>query len=108
MLTGWSISAVALVYVLGLFAVAYYVDRQARKGRNLIDHPGHLLALASRLLHFVDLLWQRRPRGRLRKWLVLRKTVRIARANRITSTRTSWARGTANRRWWAGRSQSSP
>jgi sigma-B regulation protein RsbU (phosphoserine phosphatase) len=101
MLTAWGILSVALIYVLGLFAIAYYGDRKAREGRSLIDSPviyslslavyctswtfygsvGRAVAsgvgflpvyLGPTLMAF---LW----------WFVLRKTVRIAKANRITS-----------------------
>ncbi|HWP34155.1 MAG TPA: ATP-binding protein [Thermodesulfobacteriota bacterium] len=101
MLTAWGIAAVALLYVLGLFAIAYYVDRQARAGRNLIDSPliyslslavyctswtfygsvGRAVASGVGFLPIylgptlMALLW----------WFVLRKTVRIAKANNITS-----------------------
>ena len=30
MLTAWGILTAAMIYVLGLFAIAYYVDRPAR------------------------------------------------------------------------------
>ena len=39
MLTAWSIASVAFAYVLGLFAIAYYVDRRAREGTSLIASP---------------------------------------------------------------------
>jgi signal transduction histidine kinase/Na+/proline symporter len=100
-LTAWGIASVALVYVLGLFAIAYYVDRRAREGQSLIDSPviyslslavyctswtfygsvGRAVAsgvgflpiyLGPTLMAF---LW----------WIVLRKVVRIAKANHITS-----------------------
>ena len=101
MLTPWGILGVAMAYVLGLFAIAYAVDRQARSGRNLIDSPviyslslavyctswtfygsvGRAVAsgvgflpiyLGPTLMAF---LW----------WFVLRKAVRIAKLNNITS-----------------------
>jgi Na+/proline symporter len=101
MLTPWGILTVALFYLLGLFAIAYYVDRRAREGQSLIDSPIiYSLSLAvyctswtfygsvGRAVNsgvgflpiylgptLMALLW----------WFVLRKTVRIAKANRITS-----------------------
>ncbi len=101
MLTVWGVLAVAFVYVLGLFAIAYYVDRRAREGVSLIDSPviyslslavyctswtfygsvGRAVASGVGFLPIylgptlAALLW----------WFVLRKTVRIAKANRITS-----------------------
>jgi sigma-B regulation protein RsbU (phosphoserine phosphatase) len=101
MLTPWGILSVAMAYVLGLFAIAYGVDRQAQSGRNLIDSPliyalslavyctswtfygsvGRAVAsgvgflpiyLGPTLMAF---LW----------WFVLRKAVRIAKLNSITS-----------------------
>ncbi|HEV8586711.1 MAG TPA: ATP-binding protein [Methylomirabilota bacterium] len=101
MLTAWGIASVALVYVLGLFAIAYYVDRRAREGQSLIDSPviyslslavyctswtfygsvGRAVASGVGFLPvylgptLMALLW----------WLVLRKTVRIAKVHHITS-----------------------
>ncbi|MCI0546347.1 MAG: ATP-binding protein [Candidatus Rokubacteria bacterium] len=101
MLTAWGILSVALLYVFGLFAIAYYGDRQARAGRSLIDSPviyslslavyctswtfygsvGRAVASGVGFLPIylgptlMALLW----------WWVLRKAVRIAKANRITS-----------------------
>jgi signal transduction histidine kinase/Na+/proline symporter len=100
-LTAWGILSVAMVYVLGLFAIAYSVDRQARAGRSLIDSPliyslslavyctswtfygsvGRAVASGVGFLPIylgptlMALLW----------WSVLRKTVRIAKQNAITS-----------------------
>ena len=39
MLTEWGVLTVALAYVLGLFGIAYYVDRRARAGQKMIDSP---------------------------------------------------------------------
>jgi signal transduction histidine kinase/Na+/proline symporter len=101
MLTAWGILTVALIYVFGLFAIAYWVDRQARAGRSWIDSPviyslslavyctswtfygsvGRAVASGVGFLPIylgptlMALLW----------WFVLRKTVRIAKANNITS-----------------------
>jgi sigma-B regulation protein RsbU (phosphoserine phosphatase) len=100
-LTPWGILSVAMAYVLGLFAIAYAVDRQARRGRNLIDSPAiYSLSLAVYCTSWtfygsvgravasgvgflpiylgptlMAFLW----------WFVLRKTVRIAKLNSITS-----------------------
>jgi Na+/proline symporter/signal transduction histidine kinase len=100
-LTAWEILSVALAYVLGLFAIAYYVDRKAREGRSLIDSPviyslslavyctswtfygsvGRAVASGIGFLPIylgptlMALLW----------WFVLRKTVRIAKAGNIRS-----------------------
>src|SRR6266498_2963603 len=101
MLTAWGIISVALVYVLGLFAIAYYGDRKARAGRSIIDSPviyslslavyctswtfygsvGRAVASGVGFLPIylgptlMAMLW----------WFVLRRTVRIGRANSITS-----------------------
>lgn len=101
MLTAWGILTVAMTYVLGLFAIAYYVDRQARAGRSLIDSSliyslslavyctswtfygsvGRAVASGVGFLPIylgptlMALLW----------WFVLRKVVRIAKQNSITS-----------------------
>jgi len=100
-LTAWGILTVAMIYVLGLFAIAYYVDRQARAGRSLIDSSliyslslavyctswtfygsvGRAVASGVGFLPIylgptlMALLW----------WFVLRKVVRIAKQNSITS-----------------------
>jgi signal transduction histidine kinase/Na+/proline symporter len=100
-LTAWGILSVAMVYVLGLFAIAYYVDRRARAGQSLIDSPviyslslavyctswtfygsvGRAVASGVGFLPIylgptlMALLW----------WFVLRKAVRIAKLNNITS-----------------------
>src|SRR5205814_8928450 len=92
---------VALLYVLGLFGIAFYVDRRARDGRDLLDPPviyslslavyctswtvygsvGRAAAAGVGFLPIylgptlVAMVW----------WLVLRKVVRIAKTNRITS-----------------------
>jgi signal transduction histidine kinase/Na+/proline symporter len=101
MLTPWGVVTMALVYVLGLFAIAFYVDRRAREGRSLIDSaviyslslavyctswtfygsvgravasgPGFLPIYLGPTL--MALLW----------WFVLRKIVRVAKANSLTS-----------------------
>ncbi len=101
MLNAWTIPLAALAYVLGLFGIAYYVDRRAREGRSPSGHPliyalslavyctswtfygsvGRAAAAGVGFLPIylgptlIALLWP----------LVLRKTLRIARANNITS-----------------------
>ena len=93
--------AVALVYLGVLFAIAYYGDRQAERGRSIINNPyvyalsmgvyctawtyyGSVGRAASSGLGFLPIyigptliavLW----------WFVLRKMVRISRVNRITT-----------------------
>ena len=39
MLQGWFILLVSLVYLLILFAIAYYGDKRADQGRSLIANP---------------------------------------------------------------------
>ncbi|MFN8637459.1 MAG: ATP-binding protein [Chloroflexota bacterium] len=101
MLTEWGVLTVALAYVLGLFAIAYVVDRRARAGQSTIDSPvvyslslavyatswtfyGSVGRAAAAGIGFlpiylgptlIALLW----------WFILRKTVRIAKTNSITS-----------------------
>ena len=93
--------AVALAYLGVLFAIAYYGDRQAERGRSIINNPyvyalsmgvyctawtyyGSVGRAASSGLGFLPIyigptliavLW----------WFVLRKMVRISRVNRITT-----------------------
>jgi phosphoserine phosphatase RsbU/P len=101
MLTAWGIASVALVYVLGLFAIAYYVDRRAREGRSLIDNPAiYSLSLAVYCTSwtFYGSVGRAVASGvgflpiylgptlmAVGWWWILRKTVRIAKANNITS-----------------------
>jgi Na+/proline symporter/signal transduction histidine kinase len=101
MLTAWGIAAVALLYVLGLFAIAYYVDRRARQGQSLIDSSviySLSLAVYCTSWTFYGSVGRAVASGvgflpiylgptlmALTWWFVLRKTVRIAKANRITS-----------------------
>lgn len=101
MRTAAGILSVALIYVLGLFAIAYFGDRRARAGRSVIDSAtiyslslavyctswtfyGSVGRAAASGVGFLPiylgptlmaLLW----------WFVLRKTVRIAKTNSITS-----------------------
>jgi len=101
MLTAGGIVGVALVYVLGLFAIAYYVDRRAREGRSLIDSPviySLSLAVYCTSWTFYGSVGRAVASGvgflpiylgptlmAVGWWWVLRKTVRIAKANNITS-----------------------
>ena len=101
MLTAWSIAPVGLAYVLGLFAIAYYVDRRAREGQSLIDSPviySLSLAVYCTSWTFYGSVGRAVASGvgflpiylgptlmALTWWFVLRKTVRIAKANNITS-----------------------
>src|SRR5512145_1044430 len=100
-LTAWSIALVGLAYVLGLFAIAYYVDRRAREGRSLIDSPliySLSLAVYCTSWTFYGSVGRAVASGvgflpiylgptlmAVGWWWVLRKTVRIAKANSITS-----------------------
>ena len=101
MLTAWGVVSVALVYVLGLFAIAYYVDRRAREGQSLIESPviySLSLAVYCTSWTFYGSVGRAVASGvgflpiylgptlmALAWWWVLRKIVRIAKANRITS-----------------------
>jgi Na+/proline symporter/signal transduction histidine kinase len=100
-LTAWGIAGVGLAYVLGLFAIAYYVDRRAREGRSIIDSPtiySLSLAVYCTSWTFYGSVGRAVASGvgflpiylgptlmALTWWFVLRKTVRIAKANHITS-----------------------
>ncbi len=101
MLQGWSILLVAFAYLCLLFAIAYYGDKRADQGRSLINNPyiyalsiavyctswtfyGSVGRAASGGVSFLPIyigptllfvLW----------WFVLRKIIRISKANRITS-----------------------
>jgi len=102
MLQGWFILAVSFAYVGLLFAIAYYGDKRANEGRSLIANSPSIYALsiavyctswtfygsvgraAATGLDFlpiylgptlVFLLW----------WFLLRRILRISKANRITS-----------------------
>src|SRR3546814_21169595 len=101
MLSTWSIVAFAFAYLCLLFAIAYFVDKRADSGRSIIRSPwiytlsiavyctswtfyGSVGRAASGGIHFlpiypgptlVFLMW----------WFVIRKIIRISKANRITS-----------------------
>jgi Na+/proline symporter/signal transduction histidine kinase len=101
MLEGWVIIVVSFGYLCLLFAIAYYGDKRADEGRSLIGNPyiyalsiavyctswtfyGSVGRAASEGVSFLPIylgptltfvLW----------WFVLRKMIRISKANRITS-----------------------
>src|SRR3546814_7219518 len=101
MLSIWRIVAFDFAYLCLLFAIAYLADKRADSGRSIIRSPWiHALAIAvyctswtfagsvgraaSGGIHFlpiylgptlVFLMW----------WFVIRKIIRISKANRITS-----------------------
>ncbi|HEY9539811.1 MAG TPA: sensor histidine kinase [Kiloniellaceae bacterium] len=101
MLSTWSIVAFAFAYLCLLFAIAYFADKRADSGRSIIRSPwiytlsiavyctswtfyGSVGRAASGGIHFlpiylgptlVFLMW----------WFVIRKIIRISKANRITS-----------------------
>jgi sigma-B regulation protein RsbU (phosphoserine phosphatase) len=100
-LTAWSIATVGFVYVLGLFGIAYWVDRRARAGHSVIDNAliySLSLAVYCTSWTFYGSVGRAVASGvgflpiylgptlmALTWWFVLRKTVRIAKANSITS-----------------------
>ncbi len=101
MLSGWIIALLMFAYLGVLFAIAYYGDRRAAAGRSIIANPyvyalslavyntawtfyGSVGRAASDGIGYLPVylgstlmiaLW----------WVVLRKIIRIAKANRITS-----------------------
>src|SRR5512140_3140484 len=101
MLHSWVIIPVALAYIGVLFAIAYYGDTRADRGRSIIANPyiyalslgvyatawtfyGSVGRAAADGVGFLPIyigptlaiaLW----------WLVMRKIIRISKANRITS-----------------------
>ena len=101
MLQGWVIVATSFAYIGLLFAIAYYGDKRAEAGRSIIANPwiyslslavyatawtfyGSVGRAASDGIGFLPIylgptlmivLW----------WFVVRKMIRIARTNRITS-----------------------
>jgi signal transduction histidine kinase/Na+/proline symporter len=101
MLSEVGVLTVALAYILGLFGIAYYVDRKARAGRNVIDSPviyALSLAVYATSWTFYGSVGRAAAAGigflpiylgptlmALLWWFVLRKTVRIAKTNSITS-----------------------
>lgn len=101
MLDGWAILLLSLGYIGLLFAIAYYGDRQAERGRSLIRNPyvyalslavyctawtfyGSVGRAAQTGIGFLPIylgptllaaLW----------WTILRKVIRICKTNRLTS-----------------------
>jgi Na+/proline symporter/nitrogen-specific signal transduction histidine kinase len=101
MLQGWVIIVCALGYLGILFAVASWGDRRADQGRSIINHPVvYVLSLAVYCTSwtFYGSVGRAASRGgefltiylgptlmAAFSWLVLRKIVRISKAQRITS-----------------------
>jgi phosphoserine phosphatase RsbU/P len=101
MLTAWSVSGIALLYVAGLFGLAYFVDRRASAGRRPIDNAVvYALSLAVYCTSWTFYGSVGRAVGSgvgflpvylgptlmMVLWYsVLRKTVRVARADSLTS-----------------------
>ncbi len=101
MLSGWFILVASVVYIGLLFVIAYYGDKRSDEGRSLIENPyvytlsiavyctswtfyGSVGRAAASGFDFLTIylgptlvfvLW----------WFVLRKIIRISKANRITS-----------------------
>ncbi len=101
MLQGWVILLSAFVYLGGLFALASWADRRADSGRSVISRPsvyalslavyctswtfyGSVGRAASRGAEFLTIYLGPTLMAAL-SWLILRKIVRISKANRITS-----------------------
>jgi sigma-B regulation protein RsbU (phosphoserine phosphatase) len=100
-LTELGVLAVALAYVLGLFGIAYYVDRKSRAGSQIINSPiiySLSLAVYATSWTFYGSVGRAAASGigflpiylgptlmALLWWFVLRKTVQIAKTNSITS-----------------------
>jgi phosphoserine phosphatase RsbU/P len=101
MLSEVGVLTVALAYVLGLFGIAYVVDRKARSGGSVIDNPviyALSLAVYATSWTFYGSVGRAAAAGigflpiylgptlmALLWWVVLRKSVRIAKADSITS-----------------------
>ena len=101
MLQGWVIIVCALGYLGILFAIASWGDRRADQGRSIINHPvvyvlslavyctswtfyGSVGRAASRGGEFLTIYLGPTLMGAF-SWLILRKIVRISKAQRITS-----------------------
>ncbi|MDB5773474.1 MAG: hypothetical protein JWM42_3848 [Burkholderia sp.] len=101
MLPGWLIALVAFAYLGLLFAVAYYGDKAAARGRSIIANPyvyslslavyattwtfyGSVGRAASSGIGFLPVYLGPTVMAAL-WWLVLRKIIRIAKDNHITS-----------------------
>jgi phosphoserine phosphatase RsbU/P len=101
MLPDWGVLLVALAYILGLFGIAYVVDRRARAGQTIIDSPvvySLSLAVYATSWTFYGSVGRAAASGvgflpiylgptlmALLWWFVLRRTVRVAKTNSITS-----------------------
>lgn len=101
MLEGWSILLVSLVYLGVLFGIAYYGDRRSDQGRSLIDNPyvyslsiavyctawtyyGSVGLAAVSGIQFLP-IYLGPTLSAILWWVVLRKIIRIAKQQRVTS-----------------------
>src|SRR5512134_411947 len=101
MLQGWVIAVTSFGYLGLLFAIAFYADKRADAGRSLIANPyvyalslgvyatswtffGSVGRAAANGIGFLP-IYLGPTLVAVVFWLVLRKIVRISRANRITS-----------------------
>ncbi len=98
---GWLIALVAFAYLVVLFAIAYYGDRRAAAGRSIIGNPyvyALSLAVYATAWTFYGSVGRAAANGvgfmpvhlgptimAAVWWVVLRKIIRIAKENRITS-----------------------
>jgi hypothetical protein len=102
MLSAWWVLGASGLYLLLLFAVAYFADWRAQQGRSVIANPWTYALVHGGVLHRLDLFWQRwagcigwrlvfadlsgaNTLAMVLGWMVLRKMIRIAKAYRITS-----------------------
>jgi diguanylate cyclase (GGDEF)-like protein len=101
MLSGWLIALIAFAYLGVLFAIAYYGDKAASEGRSLIANPyvySLSLAVYSTAWTFYGNVGRAANSGigflppqlgttlmAALWWFVMRKIIRISKANRITS-----------------------
>jgi diguanylate cyclase (GGDEF)-like protein len=101
MLPGWMVALVAFAYLGLLFAVAYHGDKSAERGRSLIANP-YVYALSLAVYATAWTFYGSVGRAAVSGigflpvylgptiaatlwWIVLRKIIRIAKENRITS-----------------------
>ncbi|MBL8486826.1 MAG: histidine kinase [Rhodocyclaceae bacterium] len=101
MAQGWILVLASLLYLGILFAIAYWADRRSDAGRSVIDHPtvyalslgvycttwtfyGSVGRAAATGIGFLPIYLGPTLMFAL-GWFVLRKIVRVAKANRITS-----------------------
>jgi hypothetical protein len=59
MLSAWWVLGASGLYLLLLFAVAYFADWRAQQGRSVIANPWTYALSTGGVLHRLDLLWQR-------------------------------------------------